>query len=193
MSRPQVAGATILMALLVAGCGGATDPSGPADAVTPDDTESEMTEDGETADPTEAFTVTVTTDRAELVPGEELTFTVEVCNTGPATTTEGGGGSEIPFRFTVEDADGRVLADDSHRVVTLELIQVPWETGQCRQARGRWDGHHWNRPEDQPTEPPDVIGVPIVGDPVPAGEYVIRVAAGRLGTATTEPVRVVEG
>lgn len=193
MSRGTVAGATIMMALLLASCSGATDASGPSHAETPNHTESEMIEDDETADPTEPFTVTVSTDRAELVPGEELTFTVEVCNTGPATTTEGGGGSEIPIRFTVEDAGGRVVADDSHRVVTLEVIYVPWETGQCRQARGRWDGHYWNRPEDQPTEPPDVAGRPVVGDPVPAGEYLIRVAAGRLGTATTEPIRVVQG
>lgn len=192
MSRRKVAGATIIMALLLAGCGGATDASGPDDAVAPDDTETGMTENGETADPTEPFTVTVTPDRAELVPGEELTYTVEVCNTGPATTTEGGGGSDIPFRFTVQNADGRVVADDSHRVSTMELRQVPWRVGQCREVHGRWDGHHWNRPEDQPTEPPDVIGNPVIGDPVPAGEYVIQVT-GRLGTATSEPVRVAEG
>lgn len=192
MSRQKLAGATIVLALLVAGCDGATVASGRDDAVTPDETESEVTESDQTADPTETFTVTVTTDRPQLAPGEEVAFTVEVCNTGPATTTEGGGGSDIPFNFRVEDADGRVVADDSHRFRTLELREVRWRTGECRQGGGRWDGHHWNRPEDQSTEPPDLDGTPVVGDPVPAGEYVIRVTGG-LGTATSEPVRVVEG
>lgn len=191
MSRRTVAGATIMLALLVAGCGGAPEAANPENlgGPTADGTEAGMTETGEPTDPTETFTVTVTTDRAELVPGEDVAFTVEVCNTGPATTTEGYGGSDIPFHFTIADTDGKVVADDSHRLRTLELRQVRWRTGECRQEGGRWDGHHWNRPEDQPTEPD---GTPVVGDPVPAGEYVIRVTGG-LGTATSEPVRVVEG
>lgn len=132
------------------------------------------------------FAVTVTAEQEAYAEGETVTFRVEVCNRGPATTTEGGGGSEIPFSFQVLDGQDEVVADDSHVVRTLEIIIVRWSEGQCRTAQASWDQHYWNRAEDRPSEPPEVYGVPQRGDRVPPGDYRIRVTTSQ-GTATSEP------
>ncbi len=99
------------------------------------------------------------------------------------------GGTDIPYSFAIIDADGNVVADDSHAVRTMELRIVTWRTGQCRQGSGTWDQHYWNRPADEPSEPPDALGTPIRGDRVPPGRYRVRIDS-PLGEATSEPFRI---
>lgn len=132
------------------------------------------------------FAVTVTTEQEAYADGETVTFRVEVCNRGPATTTEGGGGSDIPIWFQILDGQGEVVADDSHAVRTLEIKFVRWSEGQCRTAQASWDQHYWNRAEDRPSEPPEIYGTPQRGDLVPPGDYRIRVTTPQ-GTATSAP------
>lgn len=133
--------------------------------------------------------MSVTTDREDYAEGETITFTVEICNQGPATTTEGGGGSDIPFSFSILDERGQVVADDTHAVRTMELRMVRWAPGQCREAQGTWDQHHWNRPRDQPSEPPEIHGTPQRGERVPAGAYRVRISTS-LGSSTSAPFEV---
>lgn len=135
------------------------------------------------------FTVSVTTDADGYGEAETVTAIVEVCNQGPATTTEGGGGSDIPFSFHIVDERGDVVADDSHAVRTSELRMVQWDEQECREAQLSWNQHHWNRPEDRPSEPPEVYGTPQEGALVPPGAYRIRVTSS-FGTATSEPFEV---
>jgi hypothetical protein len=40
-------------------------------------------------------------------------------------------------------------------------------------AHLRWDQHYWNRPGVDP--PPGVLGVPVRGEIVPAGQYRLEV------------------
>jgi hypothetical protein len=133
--------------------------------------------------PHDGFHVTVRTDRERYVAGEEVTFTVATCNRGAPTTTEEGG---PPFAFTIRDADGRVVADDSHALSTLALREVSWTAGECRVVTGSWDQHLWNRLEDAPAEPPEVWGLPDRGDEVPGGQYQVSISS-LYGSATSEP------
>jgi hypothetical protein len=112
-----------------------------------------------------------------------VTFTVETCNVGAPTTTEEGGPA---FGFTILDGDGRVVADTRHVVSTLELRVVSWAAEECRHATGNWDQHYWNRPEDAPTEPPEVLGFPNRGGRVPPGQYRVSISS-PYGSATSEP------
>jgi hypothetical protein len=130
----------------------------------------------------DGFHVTVRTDRPRSVAGEEVTFTVETCNLGTPTTVEEGG---PPFAFTIRDADGRVVADDSHVISTLALRGVSWLAGACREATGSWDQHFWNRHEDVPAAPPEVWGLPNRGDEVPGGQYHVSISS-LYGSATSE-------
>lgn len=132
------------------------------------------------------FSVGVTTDRESYATGESVTFTVEICNRGPATTTEGYGGSDIPFSYQILDEQDEVVADDSHALRTTELRMVRWSEGRCRTAQASWDQHYWNRAEDRPSEPPEVHGTPQRGDLVPPGGYRIRVDSSH-GRATSNP------
>ena len=137
----------------------------------------------------EDFSVSVTAGRADYNEGETISFTVGICNQGPATTTEGWGGSDIPFSFSVLDEEGLVVADDTHAIRTTELRMVPWAPGQCRDTTSTWDQYHWNRPEDRAPEPPEIHGTPLRGGTVPAGEYRVRVSA-PLGTSTSAPFEI---
>ena len=130
------------------------------------------------------FSVTITTDQSNYNGGEAVGFTVEICNQGPPTTTEGYGGTDIPFSYRILDEADGVVADDSHAFRTLELRTVQWSEHQCRTARMSWDQRFWNRPEDEPSEPPEVYGTPVRGDEVPTGRYRIRISSS-LGTATS--------
>jgi hypothetical protein len=67
----------------------------------------------------DGFHVTVRTDWPRYRASEEVTFTVETCNLGTPTTVEEGG---PPFGFTIRDAAGRVVADDSHVLSALALL-----------------------------------------------------------------------
>lgn len=132
------------------------------------------------------FSITVTTDRHTYPDGEPVAFTVEICNQGPPTTTEGGGGSDIPFSYRILDEQDRVVADDSHAVRTTELRMVRWAEDRCRVARASWDQHYWNRPEDRPSEPAEIYGTPHRGDLVPEGHHRIRIDSSQ-GSATSVP------
>lgn len=129
------------------------------------------------------FQVTVRTDRERYVADDEVTFTVETCNLGAPTTTEEGG---PPFGFVIRDADGRVVADNGHALSTLALRVVSWTAGECREATGSWDQHLWNRVEDAPAEPPEVLGLPNRGVKVPGGQYHVTISS-LYGSATSEP------
>lgn len=135
------------------------------------------------------FSVTVNTDRDAYAADEPVTFTVEICNQGPPTTTEGGGGSDIPFSYQIVDEQDEVVADDSHAVHTMELRMVRWAQGQCRTAQRSWDQHYWNRPEDRPSEPPEIYGTPQRGELVPPGSYRVRINSS-LGSATSAPFEI---
>ena len=135
------------------------------------------------------FSVSVAVGREDYGEGETISFTVEVCNQGSATTTEGWGGSDIPFSFSILDEQGQVVADDTHAVRTTELRIVPWGPGQCRDAQSTWDQQYWNRPEGRSSEPPEIHGTPRRGGTVPAGEYRIRISAA-LGTSTSVPFEI---
>jgi hypothetical protein len=126
--------------------------------------------------------VTFRTDRPRYPAGEEVTFTVETCNLGTPTTVKEGG---PPFSFTIRDADGPVVADDSHAVSTLALRGVSWAAGECREATGSWDQHFWNRHEDAPAEPREVWGLPNRGDEVTRGQYQVSISS-LYGSATSE-------
>lgn len=134
----------------------------------------------------DGFSVDVITGREDYAEGETVTFTVEICNQGPAITTEGGGGSDIPLSFSILDEQGRVVADDTHSFRTMELRMVRWAPGQCRDAQGTWDQHYWNRPRDRPSEPPEIHGTPQRGETVPAGAYRVRISTS-LGSSTSAP------
>jgi hypothetical protein len=130
------------------------------------------------------FSVEVTADQSSYSEGDVVEFAIEICNLATATTTAGGGGSDIPTNFEVLDQDGAVIADDSHETRTMERRVVPWGQDQCRTARGSWDQHFWNRPEDRPSEWPDVYGELQRGEVVPHGYYRVRVTSVQ-GTATS--------
>lgn len=131
----------------------------------------------------DGFQVTVHTDRNRYTSGDEVTFTVAICNLGPPTTVEEGSDS---FRFTVRNTTGQTVADDSHALYTGDLRRTQWQTGDCRTHTGSWDQHYWNRPDDEPTEEPDTFGLPTRGSEVPAGQYTIRIST-YYGSATTDP------
>jgi hypothetical protein len=140
-------------------------------------------DDAAATGPHDGFHVTVRPDRERYVADDEVRFTVETCNLGAPTTTEEGG---PPFGFTIRDADGRIVADDSHVISTLALRGVSWTAGACREATASWDQHVWNRHEDVPAEPPEVWGLPTRGDQVPRGQYRVSISS-RYGSATSEP------
>jgi hypothetical protein len=118
----------------------------------------------------DGFRVRVTTDKQVYEPGDAVEATLRVCRASlMPTTTDGGGGTHLPVAFRVLDSDDNVVADSSHEVRTLELRTAHWLPGQCRSAHLRWDQHYWNRPGVDP--PPGVLGVPVRGEIVPAGQY----------------------
>lgn len=176
------------------GCGGPDDgargqaPSRSGPSSSPTSTTSTASH-GASPDMHSQFSVAVSTDKEAYTEGEPDLLAVEICNEGRATTTEGGGGSDIPFSYQIVDEQGQVVADDSHTVHTMELRIVRWSEGQCRTAQTSWDQHYWNRSEDRPSEPPEVFGTPQRGHLVPPGVYRIRMDSSQ-GGATSTPFKL---
>jgi hypothetical protein len=159
--------ALALLTLLATACGmsepAATGPTGAA--VSPSDLGQYV-----------GFDVRLATNRESYGPDETVTFTLTVCN-GDQPAVTSGGGSLLPGSFVVEAADGTRVADDTHRLRTPILLEVPWQPGECREITDSWDQHFWNRPDDVASaSPADTGGVPVVGGLVAAGEYRVVVS-----------------
>ena len=104
----------------------------------------------------------------------EVPFSISVCSNSPLPMTTADG---KPFWQIVDVASGRVVADSSHYVFTLELKRLTWGPRACRSVlREVWDRRSWNQPGDVRDEH---VGLPARGEMVPPGRY--RIEAGWRG------------
>lgn len=101
----------------------------------------------------------------------EVPFSISVCSNSPLPMTTADG---KPFWQIVDVASGRVVADSSHYLFTLELKRLTWGPRACRSVLTEaWDRRTWNQPGDEPDEQG---GLPARGDMVAPGRY--RIEAG---------------
>ena len=122
----------------------------------------------------EGFRQVVETDHRTYAAQEPVEIKVTVCRSRPwPVVTSSGGGTDLLIDFQVLDANGAIVADTSHKVITDELRPVPWLPGMCRTSRHEWDQLHWNREDPFATERV-VLGEPVRGEPVPPGGYRVR-------------------
>lgn len=99
----------------------------------------------------------------------EVPFSISVCSNSLLPMATGDG---RPSWRIVDVAGGRVVADSSHRLFTLELRRLTWGPRGCRSELTEvWDRRTWNRPGDEPAEH---VGLRTRGDLVPPGRYRIE-------------------